>query len=288
VTPADPRPAASVVLVRDARPGAPEPLEVYMIRRKETMKFLGGFYAFPGGRVDSQDSSPEALARCHGLDESGAAALHPGHGDLSPLAFWVTAVRELLEESGVLLVCDHEGRAVRATHPGAKPAVERARKALMAGEAPFAAILAREGEVLAGALRSLALPALALGLAAMAPLARMARAAMREALGSDYVRAARALGLVERTVVVRHALRSALLPVVTMIAVVFGYQLGGVVLVEAVFAWPGLGQYAYNAVANADYPAVQGFILYATTMYLALFLAVDLLCAVLDPRARAA
>jgi ABC-type dipeptide/oligopeptide/nickel transport system permease component len=148
-------------------------------------------------------------------------------------------------------------------------------------------MLARDGTALLGALRSLALPALALGLAAMAPLARMARAAMREALGSDYVRAARALGLAHRTVVVRHALRSALLPVVTMIAVVFGYQLGGVVLVEAVFAWPGLGQYAYNAVANVDYPAVQGFILYATTMYLALFLAVDLLCAVLDPRARA-
>ena len=67
--------------------------------------------------------------------------------------------------------------------------------------------------------------------------------------------------------IVRHALRTSLLPVVTMVAVVFGYQLGGVVLVEAVFAWPGLGQYAYHAVANADYPAVQGFILYTTTMY---------------------
>jgi ABC-type dipeptide/oligopeptide/nickel transport system permease component len=149
------------------------------------------------------------------------------------------------------------------------------------------AILAGDGAAMIGALRSLVLPALALGLAAMAPLARMARAAMREALGSDYVRAARALGLTEPTVIVRHAFRGSLLPVITMIAVVFGYQLGGVVLVEAVFAWPGLGQYAYHAVANADYPAVQGFILYATTMYLVLFMAVDLLCAVLDPRARA-
>jgi peptide/nickel transport system permease protein len=149
------------------------------------------------------------------------------------------------------------------------------------------AVLAGDGAVLWGALRSLTLPALALGLAAMAPLARMARSAMLEALGSDYVRAARALGLAESTVIVRHALRTSLLPVVTMVAVVFGYQLGGVVLVEAVFAWPGLGQYAYNAVANADYPAVQGFILYATTMYVVLFLVVDLLYAVLDPRARA-
>jgi ABC-type dipeptide/oligopeptide/nickel transport system permease component len=150
------------------------------------------------------------------------------------------------------------------------------------------ALLAADPAVLWGALRSLALPALALGLAAMAPLARMARASMLEALASDYVRAARALGLSERTVVLRHALRASLLPVVTIVAVVYGYQLGGVVLVEAVFAWPGLGQYAYNAVANADYPAVQGFILYATTMYVVLFLAVDLLYAVLDPRARAA
>jgi len=149
------------------------------------------------------------------------------------------------------------------------------------------AFLARDGAALGGALRSLVLPALTLGLAAMAPLARMARASMRESLESDYVRAARALGLAERTVVISHAWRAALLPVVTMIAVVFGYQLGGVVLVEAVFAWPGLGQYAYNAVANADYPAVQGFILYATAMYLALFLSADLLCAYLDPRARA-
>ncbi len=150
------------------------------------------------------------------------------------------------------------------------------------------ALLAGQPEIAWGALRSLALPALALGLAAMAPLARMARASMVDALASDYVRAARALGLAESTVVLRHALRTALLPLVTMVAVVFGYQLGGVVLVEAVFAWPGLGQYAYNAVANADYPAVQGFILYATTMYVALFLAVDLLYAILDPRARSA
>ena len=94
------------------------------------------------------------------------------------------------------------------------------------------ALLAGDGAVLWGALRSLAFPALALGLAAMAPLARMARAAMLDALGSEYVRAARALGLSEPTVVLRHALRTSLLPVVTMIAVVFGYQLGGVVLVD--------------------------------------------------------
>jgi peptide/nickel transport system permease protein len=174
----------------------------------------------------------------------------------------------------------------------APPPIGRLEPALLApppvtGLLTVDAVLAGDATVLWGALRSLALPALALGLAAMAPLARMARAAMLEALGSDYVRAARAFGLAERTVIVRHALRTSLLPVVTMVAVVFGYQLGGVVLVEAVFAWPGLGQYAYHAVANADYPAVQGFILYTTTMYVGLFLLVDVLYAVLDPRARA-
>jgi len=135
-------------------------------------------------------------------------------------------------------------------------------------------------------LRLLVLPAFVLGFAAMAPLARMARSGMIEALDAPYVLAARALGLPARTVVMRHALKNSLLPVVTMIAVVFGYQLGGVVLIEAIFAWPGLGQYAFNAAANADYPAIQGFILYATTIYILIFLLVDLLYAVLDPRVR--
>ena len=114
----------------------------------------------------------------------------------------------------------------------------------------------------------------------------MARSSMIEALDSPYIRAARALGLPARTVIVRHALKNALLPVVTMIAVVFGYQLGGVVLIESIFSWPGLGQYAFNAAANADFPAIQGFILYATTTYIVLFLIVDVLYGVLDRRVR--
>lgn len=148
------------------------------------------------------------------------------------------------------------------------------------------ALLAGNAAALWSALRLLILPAFVLGFAAMAPLARMARSGMVEALDAPYVRAARALGLPARVVVLRHALKNSLLPVVTMIAVVFGYQLGGVVLIEAIFAWPGLGQYAFNAAANADYPAIQGFILYATTIYILVFLAVDLLYALLDPRVR--
>ena len=86
--------------------------------------------------------------------------------------------------------------------------------------------------------------------------------------------------------VLRHAFRNALLPLITMVAVVYGYLLGGVVLVENIFAWPGLGRYVFNAITSSDYPAVEGFILYATTIYVLLFLIVDLLYLVIDPRIR--
>jgi 8-oxo-dGTP pyrophosphatase MutT (NUDIX family) len=143
--PVEPKPAASVVLVRTAAPAAPEPIEVYMIRRRSSMKFLGGFYAFPGGKVDPDDGSPAALARCRGLDTVEAETIFPGHADAPALAFWVAAVRELLEESGILLACDAEGRGLDATTQAVAARIERSRKALMAGEAPFTELLAREG-----------------------------------------------------------------------------------------------------------------------------------------------
>src|SRR5207247_9330495 len=93
---AEPRPAASVIIVRDAPPGAPEPIEVYMVRRQRSMKFLGGFYAFPGGKVDPGDAASTLLAGCLGLDAARAAQCFNAHGTLPPLEFWVTAVRELL------------------------------------------------------------------------------------------------------------------------------------------------------------------------------------------------
>jgi 8-oxo-dGTP pyrophosphatase MutT (NUDIX family) len=142
--PAEPRPAASVLLVRQAPAGAPEPLEVYMIRRQKGMKFLGGFYAFPGGKVDVADGAAASLARCHGLQPAGAESIFPG-GDRPALAYWVTAVRELLEESGLLLACDAAGRPVDARRPDVVEGIERCRKGLMAGQTPFADLLAREG-----------------------------------------------------------------------------------------------------------------------------------------------
>jgi len=130
------------------------------------------------------------------------------------------------------------------------------------------------------------LPAFVLGFSVMAPIMRIARQGMIEALESPPVTALRALGARPSSIVLRHALKNAMLPVVTMIAIVYGYLLGGSVLVETIFSWPGMGLYVYNSISSSDYPAVQGFILYATTMYVLVFLLLDLLVIVLDPRVK--
>jgi 8-oxo-dGTP pyrophosphatase MutT (NUDIX family) len=142
--PVDPRPAASVVIVRQSATGAPEPLDVWMIRRHASMKFLGGYYAFPGGRVDPADGAASALACCHGVDLDAAEAVFPGHDGLPALAFWVAAVRELLEESGVLFACDASGRPIDGRRPGIPALIASLRKELMAGT-PLPTLLAREG-----------------------------------------------------------------------------------------------------------------------------------------------
>ena len=141
---AEPRPAASVVIVRDSPSDAPEPIEVWMIRRHQSMKFLGGYYAFPGGRVDEADGSPDALACCYGLGVEAAEATFPGHDGGPALAFWVTAVRELLEESGILLACDAAGRPIDGREPATRQVIASLRKELMAGTS-LPALLARAG-----------------------------------------------------------------------------------------------------------------------------------------------
>ena len=142
---AEPKPAASVIIVRDAPADAPEPIEVYMIRRKQAMKFLGGFYAFPGGKVDPGDASAAALGACHGLDAAEAARCFPDHATPAPLAFWVAAVRELLEETGVLLACDASGRTIDPGAPQIAGRLHDARRALVGGQEAFPALLARQG-----------------------------------------------------------------------------------------------------------------------------------------------
>lgn len=146
------------------------------------------------------------------------------------------------------------------------------------------AALAGEWEIFRSTAGHLVLPVVIVAFTALAPLARMTRAAMIDALESDYIRTARALGLPSRVIIFQHALKNALIPILTMIAGVFGYALGGEVLVELVFAWPGLGTYSYNAILASDFPAIQGFILLITLTYVLIYLVVDLLIAAIDPR----
>lgn len=145
-------------------------------------------------------------------------------------------------------------------------------------------LLARRWDVLWNSLTTLILPVSVLAFAGMAPIVRVLRAEMIEVLESDYVRGAYALGLPQRTIIFKYALKNSLLPVVTILAVVYGFFLGGSVLLETIFAWPGLGRYAYIGTTSSDYPAIQGFILYATTMYVLVFLILDVLYVWIDPR----
>lgn len=147
-------------------------------------------------------------------------------------------------------------------------------------------LLAGDLTTFRAALAQLVLPATTLGLFAMAPLARMTRAAMLGALSSEAVRTARALGLGRLRVLWSYALRSALLPVVTTMGMVFSFLLGANVLVEKVFAWPGIGSFVLDALMAADYAPVQGFVLAMGTLYVLLNLLIDILYGLVDPRAR--
>jgi peptide/nickel transport system permease protein len=137
-----------------------------------------------------------------------------------------------------------------------------------------------------GGLSHLVLPALALGLRPIASLSRIVRTAMLEVLSEDYVRTARAKGLAARKVLFVHALRNALIPIVTIIGIYFGEALGGTVIIETVFGRQGVGQLAVIAVQRHDYPLVQGTVLFVGTIFILANLVVDLLYAVIDPRIR--
>ncbi|MGP1373863.1 MAG: ABC transporter permease [Almyronema sp.] len=135
------------------------------------------------------------------------------------------------------------------------------------------------------AAAQLCLPAVTLGLFALAPLARVTRAAMLGILSSDFIRTARASGLPPRQILFGYAFRNALLPVVTTLGIVFSFLLGANILVEKVFAWPGIGSYAVEALVASDYAPIQGFILTMALLYVGLNLLIDLLYVVIDPRA---
>ncbi len=112
----------------------------------------------------------------------------------------------------------------------------------------------------------------------------MTRSSLTEALESDYIRTAICMGLPRRVIYFQHAFKNALLPIITIIAAVYGNVLGGEVIVEYIFSWPGLGLYAFNAILASDFPAIQGFILLMTGIYVLIYLMLDLFTAFLDPR----
>ncbi|MDE0591560.1 ABC transporter permease [Halocynthiibacter sp. C4] len=146
------------------------------------------------------------------------------------------------------------------------------------------ALLSGDLETWFGALKQLILPATTLALFTLAPIARMTRAAMLSALSSDFIRTARAAGLGSRKVLYGYAFRNALLPVVTTLGMVFSFTLGANVLVEKVFAWPGIGSYAVEALVVSDYAAVQGFVLAMALLFVVLNLIIDIAYALIDPR----
>ena len=135
-----------------------------------------------------------------------------------------------------------------------------------------------------GGLRHLVLPALALGMRSIAFLARVTRSAMLDILGSDYIRTARAKGLQERSIILRHALRNALIPVITVLGLDFGAYLTGSILTETIFSWPGIGRYVVNAIARRDLPAIQGSILFLSVIFVLVNLLTDLAYAKADKR----
>jgi ABC-type dipeptide/oligopeptide/nickel transport system permease component len=135
-----------------------------------------------------------------------------------------------------------------------------------------------------GSLRFLALPALTLGMRSIAFLARMTRSSMLESLSADYVRTARAKGLSEWIVTFKHALRNALIPIITVLGLDFGAYLTGSILTETIFSWPGIGRYVVNAISRRDLPAIQGAVLFLSTVFVLVNLITDLAYAKADPR----
>ncbi len=149
------------------------------------------------------------------------------------------------------------------------------------------ALLTGDWEIFRAALAQLLLPAATLALFTLAPIARMTRASMLQVLASDYIRTARAAGLSRRRVLTTYAFGNAVLPVITTLSMVFSFVLGANVLVERVFAWPGIGSFAVDALVSSDYAAVQGFVLLMAVLFVILNLVVDIVTTMVDPRVSA-
>ena len=147
-------------------------------------------------------------------------------------------------------------------------------------------VIAGNWGALRSALAQLILPAVTLAVVTGGPLLRVTRGFMRETMASHHIRSARALGVPERSIVLRHALPNVLLPVSTMAAMMYGYLLGGTVLVEFVFAWPGIGKYAIDSINASDYAPVLAAVLLSACSYILVYLVMDILHFIIDPRTR--
>jgi peptide/nickel transport system permease protein len=147
-------------------------------------------------------------------------------------------------------------------------------------------ILTGNIETLGSSLYHIILPAFTLGFATLALILRMTRSSMLEVMGMDYIRTGRAKGLSERSIIYKHALRNALIPTITVTGLAFGGLLGGAVLTETIFNWPGMGRFAAAAVLGFDFNAVMGFTILIAIIYVSANLIVDILYAVVDPRVK--
>jgi len=147
-------------------------------------------------------------------------------------------------------------------------------------------ILTLNGEALVNSIKHLILPSIALATIPMATIARMTRSSMLEVLRQDYIRTERAKGLSERAVIYRHAVKNALIPIVTVIGMNVGVLMGGAVLTETIFNLPGIGKYIYDAIMAYDYPVVQGFTIFFATVFVLINLGTDILYSYIDPRIR--
>jgi peptide/nickel transport system permease protein len=170
---------------------------------------------------------------------------------------------------------------------GGRLSVSTAPPATVTGLYLADALLARDVAVFGDALRHLILPASILSVISLAMITRVTRAAMLDILHEDYLRTARAKGVPESRVVLKHALRNASVPILTVVGLQLGQLIGGVVITETIFSWPGLGLYAVTAVENQDYPALMAFTLVTTVVYVLINLLVDLLYPLLNPQVRA-
>jgi peptide/nickel transport system permease protein len=146
------------------------------------------------------------------------------------------------------------------------------------------AALQRNWAVLHDALRHLILPAVALATIPLAVIARMTRASMLEVLSQEYIRTAEAKGLTQAAVILRHALRNALLPVLTVVGLQVGHLLAGAILTETIFSWPGIGLWVYESIEARDYAIVQGASLFIAVIFVVVNLVTDVLYAAIDPR----